>query len=154
LETILLNLGVSLLVAVVTAHLAAWLALRRFQSERWWEKKFDVYSAILRALYELSDLYSKELEGELEDPSVVPLEYQAIDKDFSQVLGLGDFIISAEAIKELQLIRQKLGRDPMLHQLYYIEGRKAIRDGLEHIRRIAKEDMKGRITLFWGLGRR
>ena len=41
----------SLVVGVCTAIITVRLSLRRFRSERWWERKADVYSRIVEALH-------------------------------------------------------------------------------------------------------
>src|SRR6266536_1374619 len=46
-----------LVIAVVTAIITVRLALRRFYSERWWERKAQAYSDILEALY-ISQAYA------------------------------------------------------------------------------------------------
>ena len=42
----LIKLLSSIPVAIVTAWVTVWLALRRFRSERWWERKVDSYTSL------------------------------------------------------------------------------------------------------------
>ncbi|HML08871.1 MAG TPA: hypothetical protein VK430_12200 [Xanthobacteraceae bacterium] len=47
----LFQIGVSLLVAVITAWLTVWLSLRRFYREKWWEAKMRAYTDVIQALH-------------------------------------------------------------------------------------------------------
>ena len=51
-----------MLIAVVSSLLAVRLALWRFHSEKWWERKAELYSRLLEALFEILDYNGKWLE--------------------------------------------------------------------------------------------
>jgi hypothetical protein len=64
----LANLVTSLVISVFTAVLTVQLSLRRFQSERWWERKVDAYTRIIEALHHViaftSMIYKEWIEKE------------------------------------------------------------------------------------------
>jgi hypothetical protein len=42
-----------LLIAIVTSFLTVRLAVWRFHSEKWWEKKAEIYAKLLEALFDM-----------------------------------------------------------------------------------------------------
>ena len=52
-QTMLIQIGLSLLVAVTTALLTVWLSLRRFYREKWWEAKMRAYTDLIQALHHM-----------------------------------------------------------------------------------------------------
>jgi hypothetical protein len=48
-----------LFIAVATSLVTVWLALWRFHSEKWWERKAELYSKLVEALYDMHS-YSRE----------------------------------------------------------------------------------------------
>src|SRR6266540_2058674 len=66
LPELLQSLIPGIIIAVATAIVTVKLSLRQFRSERWWERKAEVYSRILEALYHLerySEAMLRESEG-------------------------------------------------------------------------------------------
>jgi hypothetical protein len=72
-QTAVLQVVLSLLVAVATALLTVWLSLRRFYREKWWEAKMRAYTEVIQALHHMKrDLHisiAAEEEGRHEAPS-------------------------------------------------------------------------------------
>jgi hypothetical protein len=145
------TLFISLLTAVVVAVVSTWLALRRFRSERWWEKKFAVYTSIIEALQQMSSAFNQDFDEQrrastLDDPlqsNQLSEKYQAANDEIWRAIGLGEFIISAEAVAELHRFRRELNKDYEDYFDHLIGSMNAIRDCLEHMRNIAREDLKG-----------
>jgi len=52
-DLILTKLLPGLLIAVVTAIVTIHLSIKRFHSERWWERKADSYSRIVESLHQM-----------------------------------------------------------------------------------------------------
>ena len=75
---------VALAIALVSAFAGAHLALRRFRSERWWERKAEAYSDALRALHDVERMYGRIVEVmttaiDVEDPWM--LETREADRE-------------------------------------------------------------------------
>jgi hypothetical protein len=51
-----------LFVAIVTSILTVWLALWRFHSEKWWERKAELYSRLMEALFDMHSYNRQWLE--------------------------------------------------------------------------------------------
>jgi hypothetical protein len=138
-----------LVVAVVTAVLTVQLSFRRFQSERWWDRKADAYSRIIEALHHLvahasmtwaewvenatySDEYKKKVLASQEKAFI----------DLEMVTGVGAYVISDEAAKVLaQLASRPKHENPWddldANQSDYAQA-------LAKIRELAKKDLKVR----------
>jgi hypothetical protein len=136
--------------AIIAAFLAAWLALRRFRSERWWEKKFAVYTSIIEALQQMSTAFYEDLNAEERasrlneplEPSQLPEKTKAPNEEISRAIGFGEFIISTEAVTELRRLRRELAKQHDTYIDYLIESTKVINDCLAQIRQIGKDDLK------------
>ena len=58
----LMTLLTGLFIAVVTSILTVWLALWRFHSEKWWERKVELYSRLMEALFDMHSYNRQWLE--------------------------------------------------------------------------------------------
>lgn len=52
---------------------AVWLGLRRFRSEKWWERKAAAYASVIEALHVLEDVEDEEIDA-LEKMVQLPME--------------------------------------------------------------------------------
>jgi hypothetical protein len=147
------TLSISVLTAVVAAVVTTWLALRRFRSERWWEKKFAVYTSIIEALQQMSSVLSEDIDNEQRASQIAIIDrspestqkYQAAHDEIWRAIGLGEFIISAEAVAELRRFRRESNKDYKYYSDYLDDSMKVTNDCLRNIRNIAREDLKGGI---------
>lgn len=103
-----LNILSGLVIAVVTSIVSVHLSLRRFYSQRWWERKAEAYSEIMDSLYHMK----WKLEIQFDEAA---MQKQASKKTNEYVSGLsakaiqrlqkaesfGTFIISEKAVKSL-----------------------------------------------------
>ncbi len=46
-----LNILTGIVIAVISSLIATHLALKRFRTEKWWERKVDAYLKIIEALH-------------------------------------------------------------------------------------------------------
>ena len=51
--------------AVIASYVTVRLSLRRFYSEKWWEKKAEAYAAILEALHYMKRCFDEDYEAEV-----------------------------------------------------------------------------------------
>lgn len=65
------KIAIGILTAIIISFLSSWitvqLSLRRFRSERWWEKRADAYSKIIEALHNSKAFLEEHLEWERVD---------------------------------------------------------------------------------------
>ncbi|SRR6266404_1146243 len=154
-EALFLNLVTQLPIALVAAFLAAWFALRRFQSERWWERRVSAYTSIIDALHQMSTSFNDDIKEERRT-SLLELDgqrtqstqstrdekYKAARNEILRAIDVGEFIISAEAVAELRHLIRALAKDHESYLDYLFESLQAIDDSLRRFRRLAKDDVK------------
>ena len=144
------NLTPSLIVAVVTAIITVKLSIKRFRTERWWERKADVYSRIVESLYHVKVYCDVMISKSLETVHYSPdhLEnlsnnYTTAYRDLQKASHIGAYIICDEAAKvldELQKRQQPEWQTTPPWEFYEIEA-KAFGCALDKIRKIAKKDL-------------
>src|SRR5271165_48966 len=94
-----ITLVISLVGSTFTAFLTVHLSLRRFQAERWWERKVDAYSRIIEALHHVIAYITMVLEqSQSEFPPENKAEIESFCKkairDLRMAADVGSFIIS------------------------------------------------------------
>ena len=148
-ETFLSNLAVALIVAVATSYLTVRLSVRQFRSQKWWEKKQETYSEILKSLSDLkiyaevaideqSHVISKE-QRELRSPDWSKAQI-AIDR----IAHIGPLMISKEADAHLATLREELMISHNEKTIYDIAEAQfaALEKALENIRACARRDLE------------
>ena len=107
-KNILIGVLISIIPAIVVAILTVRLSLRQFYSQKWWERKADSYSRIVRELRNLSycikELYAVEMgEKKLSDKRLKTLKKRHVlsFESLKITAAEGDFVISKEASQEL-----------------------------------------------------
>ena len=143
------SLVTPLLVAVVTAVLTVQLSFRRFQAERWWDRKADAYSRIIEALYHVVAHASMTQEVWYEDAKFHEEykkerveSYRKALRDLEMATSVGAYVISEEAAKILTEVakRQRIKgpNEAMADQF------EEYTNALTKIRELAKKDLKVR----------
>ena len=99
----LINFLASVAIGALTASLATYLALRKFRTEKLWEKKVDAYAQLINAVHELMRIRDAQISATLPDSgaSVGYLsQLQAEDHNaLRQIYRLSDstsFLVSEE----------------------------------------------------------
>jgi hypothetical protein len=137
-------------VGVVTAVVSVRLALRRFRSERWWERKTDAYSALFLGLFNVqrSLLHevrrveegfkpSEEYSRELHDRA------RAGYLEIRQAAVLGTFFFSDDTAARLDLLVDQLD-DPGYNLDLYEQvsaDLAAVSSALTDLKSLAKRDL-------------
>ncbi len=138
-----------LLVAVVTAVLTVQLSFRRFQAERWWDRKAEAYSRIVEALHHIVAYTSMSWKDWNEDATVREADkkellqsYEKAVKELRLATGIGAYVISDEAAKILTELESRPEHDNPYDAIDA-----ALSDyqkALTKIRQLAKKDLKVR----------
>lgn len=144
-----------ILVAIFSSLLSSWLsaqwALKKFYSEKWWDRREKAYSEIINALYDLVQYfgvhkedygqgtgYSKDEEVEL---------YQKYEKSYwalKKATAIGSFYISKKAQQALVELskREQLNFDENPSWDVYEQDFQYHQDALEKFIKIAKSDLR------------
>jgi ABC-type multidrug transport system fused ATPase/permease subunit len=149
----LASLVTSLVVSAFTAVLTVQLSLRRFQAERWWERKVDAYTRIIEALHHVNSYKSMGYESWLESREFSP-EYEAEIKsshtkaqsDLRLATEVGAYIISDDVAKILAELASRPSQFKNVENpLEAIQSDlDAYQKALAKIRELAKRDLKVR----------
>lgn len=123
------------MVAVITAFLAVKLSLRRFYTERWWERKEEAYSRIVEALHRYKKYDEEKLDREMEylrhdngREKILAQQWAESNAELEKAVDLGAFIVSAEVETIIRnFLKRKIG-DPN-HELLS----KIIENDLVHV---------------------
>ncbi len=94
----------SIVAAYVTTIITVNLSLRRFRSERWWERKVEAYARLLDYLYDLQEYAASKLRQH-EPTEEERLEFSNRSKkasaEIQKIRTIGAFVISDEVWKLL-----------------------------------------------------
>ena len=141
------------IVSIITATLTVRLSLRRFFSEKWWERKAEAYSRIVEALSLVrmnveAVLTALETGGRFPDEECDLLAKQARDarSEIAKVTNLGAFIISESAADALAALDHTLKQAQDKPNLYdQLDSELvAVKQATAQIRDIAKKELKYR----------
>jgi hypothetical protein len=110
---ILVNSVSAALIAILSAWVTVQLSLRKFRTEKWWERKADAYTNLIEALHhslKFSDRHlEKEQQGEtLDDDADRKLRREAMsaDADIRRYIDVGQLHMSNATIQRLHTYMQ------------------------------------------------
>ena len=141
------------IISVITAALTVHLSLRRFYSEKWWERKAEAYSRIVEALqlecmHVEAALTALEFGRDSPDEKRDPLAKQARDarREIAKVTSIGAFIISESVADTLAVLGHALEQaddEPNFYDQLHSE-LVALKQAMARIRDIVKKELKYR----------
>ncbi|MEX2474471.1 hypothetical protein [Marinobacter sp.] len=138
-------------IAVVASFLSAWLTLRRFRTERWWERKAEAYINLVEALHEMSLVPSEEIAAgaghrkELAEDEKAELweNFERAKKKVWKIADSSDFIISSDVLEVIQEMNRGLGHAS--HNTNWIEflddSNSAINECLNKVKKIGAVEL-------------
>jgi hypothetical protein len=134
---LLITLIPSLIVAVVTALATVKLSLRKFYTERWWERKADAYSRIVEALHKNKDYDEQKFKIEMTYPKddrgkgdELENQWAEANAELQRAVDLGAFVISLETEEIISKFLNRNVGDPNDEALCDI-----IETDLDHIKK-------------------
>ncbi len=107
----------SLLIAILTSFITVQFALWRFHSEKWWERKADLYARLIEALYDMQTYNAEWIDHYVTDDDdisekertqaklrLIDLRKRQGDADgeIRKLLSIGTFIASEEVLCDLR----------------------------------------------------
>jgi hypothetical protein len=137
-------------VAILTAWLAVKFSIRRFQSEKWFERRVDAYMKVIEALHFMKHCTERQLRAE-ERGTELPREVEEELKnsylqglsDLRKLTDMGAILFSAEAVSVLDTLSRELKEASTALSFWEhldSEGA-AISKALTELRPIAKKDL-------------
>ncbi len=137
--------------AVGASFFTARFALRRFYSEKWWEKKYEGYSSILESLHYIKRFFDEEIHASMNgrnipDDRQVELreKHREAQDELAKRMAIGQFVISDAAVAVLASFQKELATATNTQDwLDLIEGGLAVTNkALQQMRDIAKRDLE------------
>ena len=109
------NLFGGVLVALLTSWFTVKFALRRFQSEKWFERRVEAYTKVIEALHFMKHCTERQLRAE-ERGTDIPKEieselvssYRIGLADLRRLTDMGALLFSSEAIEVLDTLNTEL----------------------------------------------
>jgi hypothetical protein len=162
-SNLLTTLLSGLFIAVVTSILTVRLALWRFHSEKWWERKAELYSRLMEALFDMHSFNRQMLEAfehpERQDSAQREKQEKHLESlgsrnqkaadEVQKIAVIGSFIVSDAVANDL--VRLKEARLKVMQEYYrhdccdpHEAAEKvldAIEDCIARFREHAKEDL-------------
>ncbi len=147
------QITVGAIIAVIASYITVRLSLRRFYSEKWWEKKAEAYSAILEALHYMKRSFDEDLEADMLKREIpedrkeqLRQKYREADDELKKRIDIGQFVLSDEAVAELSTFQKEYNKAAGAESWFeYCDASLAATNiALGRMRTIAKTDLKGR----------
>ncbi len=148
-HTALLQVGLSLLVAVTTAFLTIWLSLRRFYREKWWEAKMRAYSDVIQALHHMKwDLeislraHEEGRDTDTDYHKAWSAKHSAAWEEIRKQTDVGEFLFSPKAVELLQMLSNEARHETNEGYFQYLEKiQVAVEKCLPAIKAAARTDL-------------
>ena len=149
--------ALAIFTGIVTGAVSAWitaqLSLRKFRSERWWERGAEAYSKVIEALHNLKASAHHHLEAEdkgrkLSEERKTELRNSAevAGDEILKAINVGSFLLSEEALSRLEKYQKEVEQASKQQTWYdYIdEVRYANDQCLKDFIEIAKRDLRAK----------
>ena len=137
-------------IALFTSWVTVRLSLRKFQSEKWFERKIDAYTKIIESLHHMKTVTARQLRAErrgADIPEEVEREliesYRSNLAELRRLADMGSLVFSTDAIGTLETFSRELESatpDGGWWEYYDVQSA-AVNNCLESIRKIAKRDL-------------
>lgn len=142
---------VGIIIAAVSSFLTVQLSLKRYRTEKWWEKRAETYTNILGLLHDAKEFSEENMEADLAGRELTEQE----DKDLRarstvctneiyRAMDMGQFYFSPEAIARLKKYKKESSEAGMNGDwnTYLVEDFDAAESCLKDIIKIAKSDLR------------
>lgn len=117
-SSLILDIIKALLIGAVVSWITVRLALRRFYTEKWWERKAQAYSEIIGSLAKMRICFDKWENEELRYKEIrvearkkVNEEYTNAKRVIEDTVAVGSFIVSEKAAEVLSLFLKELQKE-------------------------------------------
>jgi hypothetical protein len=140
----------NLICGAVIAFITVRLALRRFYSEKWWERKSEAYTAIFESLHHIRNhadhnlmFFQRHIEIPEEGRKELTEKLQGAIAELRKLNDIGSFLVSKEAVSALAVLFNELDKSTEItnwekHLQLKLQ---AVDKCLETMRIIAKKDL-------------
>lgn len=142
---------VGIVIAAVSSLLTVQLSLKRYRTEKWWEKRAEAYSNILGLLHDAKEFSEENMAADLAGRELTEQEDKnlrarssACTNDIYRAMDVGQFYLSPKAISRLKKYKKEsseAGNNGDWNS-YLVQDFDAAESCLKDIINIAKSDLK------------
>jgi hypothetical protein len=152
------QLALTLIGGAVGAAITLWVGWNQFRKQRWWDKRLEAYGAIFAAFHALLDEDAAYEDAEIENRKLSESEQTELRKkakageaELWRQMRLSSLLISEPAEQALRrMFRHLQSAEGELDWVQFRhESSRALWDGLETVKRIAKNDLGVNGSCFW-----
>jgi len=142
-----------IVIAAVSSWITVQLSLKRFRSERWWERKVLAYEKIIGALHDSKAFADKHLEAEYngrkiseEKDKELRARSKVAHEEIEKAIDIGSFLLSDEALSKLKQYQKDMEKASDTQMWFeYLEGDLAATSNcLKDLIQIAKKDLRAK----------
>lgn len=147
----LATLVTGIIIAFTSALLSVRLSIKRFRSERWWERKAESYATILESLHYMKLYCNEQFENQVGNEAIPPERLTELsnkwttgEEAISKAIDMGLFMFSNEAIQSLSTLQDDLMKASVKDFSWenIPERIDALNGCMSNLRAIAKKDLK------------
>ena len=141
---------VGLLIAGITAWITVRLSLRRFRSERLWERKVQAYEKILESLHHLKSYCNEHIKSYEIGSSVGEEREKELYRKFKLAWGeinkyrdIGAFLVADSAVERLKLFEKEIQDSHVMSSFFELVDTQygIVDDCIRDINKIARSDI-------------
>ena len=149
----------AIIAAIVIAAISSWitvnLSLRRYHSERWWDRKADAYMAVIEALHHSKAYSDENLNAEMRKREIskerdkeLRTRTRKANDEIQKAMDMGSFLLSEEAMERLKRYKKEESRASEEHTWFeYLDADLAatascLKDMVEIARRDLRPDSR------------
>jgi hypothetical protein len=147
----LTTLVTGIVIAVVSAWITVQLSLRRYRTERWWERKVQAYERVIGALHDAKAFAEDHLNAEYrgrdlskEEDEKLRARSKVAQEEIAKAIDMGAFLLSDEALERLKQYRKDENKTSEEQSwVEYLDADRGVTDNcLKDLIRIAKKDLQ------------
>ena len=143
----------SICLVVITSYITVNFGLRRFYTEKWWERKAGIYTDIMELLYnyqlyvgkEIDDIQTnQEVEEEIDADEWTKRDVNQAHQKIEKIITIGTFIVSEEIIEVINELLSELhsANDEETYFEFLLSQHAALHKAISKFRDCAKRDLK------------
>jgi len=152
-SSVIVDIIKNLIIAVVVSWITVKLSLRRFYTEKWWERKAQAYSEIIDSLAKMRIYFDKWWDELVECKKMndekrkkLNKEYEIAKRIIENAVAVGSFIVSEEADDVLKSFLKQIEKENIQGDWVGDIGRHygEVSECITRLRKIAKKDLSRR----------
>lgn len=150
-QNLIISIVSGCVIAVVSSYLTSRWTMKKFYTEKWWDRKEQAYTEIINALYDMVQFYKvfKDDYGQhdfISEDRSTELRQRHFSglKKLYRATDLASIYVSDDAVKVLVDLRQKKSLDYYSNPLWeiYEDEYHAHKQTLDKLLKVAKKDLR------------